>query len=301
MNPGLLAATAAYLAWGLFPLYWKMLEQVPALEIMAHRIVWCCLLVTAYLLLRRGWGWWRNIGLDRRLFAMLSASALMISANWWLYIWAVNSGHIVETSLGYFINPLVSVVMGVLLLKERLRAAQWAAVACAALGVIWLSVQLGQLPWIALGLAFSFGTYGLLRKVAVVESIPGLAVESSLLFLPALLLLLALALSGRGHFGHDGLSSDALLVAGGLVTALPLIWFAYGARRIPLSTIGILQYLAPSLQLLCGVFVFDEPFSRAQMLGFGLIWLALLIYAVDGLRHHRRLARERAALEALAH
>jgi chloramphenicol-sensitive protein RarD len=286
MRQGLVAAASAYLIWGLFPIYWKLLQTVPAAQIMAHRIVWCLLIVALWLGLREGFGWLR--GLSPRLLAMLATSAALISMNWWLYIWAVNAGHIVETSLGYFINPLVSVLMGVLILRERLNPAQWCAVGVAAAGVLWLTWQGDRLPWIALALALSFGGYGLIRKLAVVPSVQGLAVESGLLFVPALSFLVWCELAGRGSFGHGALHIDILLVAGGLVTALPLILFAIGARRIPLSTIGILQYLAPTLQLSSGVLLFGEPFTRVQALGFGCIWLALGIYAVDGLWRARR-------------
>jgi chloramphenicol-sensitive protein RarD len=288
MNPGLLATLAAFLIWGLFPLYWKLLEHIPAVQIMAHRLVWCFVLVAAFLLLRRGAGWWRAIVVQPRLVTLLSVTALLISANWWLYIWAVNNGHIVETSLGYFINPLVNVLLGVMILKERLNPRQWLAIAIAALGVAWLTLQVGHLPWIALALAFSFGTYGLLRKIAVVESVPALGFESSVLFLPALGFLLWLEFSGAGGFGDYGVATDLLLIGGGLVTALPLALFAFGAQRIPYSMVGVLQYIAPTLQLLCGVVVFGEPFTTTQAVGFSCIWLALAIYAGDGLVRLRR-------------
>jgi chloramphenicol-sensitive protein RarD len=293
---GLWATSAAFFVWGLFPLYWNQLAQVPALQIMAHRIVWCAVFVLGYLLIRRGLGWLRPLAGNPRLLGMLALSSLLISVNWGLYIWAVNNGHVVESSLGYFINPLVSVLLGVLVLRERLNAWQWLAVGSAALGVAWLTWQGGRLPWIALTLAFSFGLYGLLRKLAAVESIPGLGVESGLLFLPALGFLLWSEQQGSGSFGHVGMQADALLIFGGVVTALPLIWFAYGARRIPLSLVGILQYIGPSLQLLIGVWIFREPFSGAQLLGFGCIWLALGIYAADGLRRNA-LDRRQAALQ----
>jgi chloramphenicol-sensitive protein RarD len=285
MRQGVLAAVAAYFIWGLFPIYWKWLDELPALQIMAHRIVWCAFFVALWLAFTVGIRWLRE--LPRPVLLMLCGSATLISGNWWLYIWAVNSGYIVETSLGYFINPLVSVLMGVLLLGERLNRAQWSAVGLAALGVIWLTLQAGRLPWIALALALSFGGYGLLRKLAVVPSIQGLMVESGLLFLPALAVLLWAESQGSGGFAHLGPRTDALLILSGAVTAVPLILFAYGARRIPLSMIGILQYLAPTLQLLCGVLLFHEPFTRVQAVGFALIWSALLIYAADSLLRSR--------------
>ncbi|SFF24479.1 chloramphenicol-sensitive protein RarD [Fontimonas thermophila] len=288
MRQGLIAAACAYLIWGLFPIYWKQLAMVPATQVMAHRIVWCLLFVAAWLILREGLGWLRR--LPARLLAMLAGSAVLIAVNWWLYIWAVNAGHIVETSLGYFINPLVSVLLGVLVLRERLHPMQWLAVGIAALGVLWLTWQAGRMPWIALCLAFSFGGYGLIRKLAVVPSVQGLAVESGLLFLPALAFLAWSEQRGSGVFGHAGGRVDLLLAMSGLVTALPLVLFAIGARRIPLSTIGILQYLAPSLQLICGVLLYGEPFTRVQAVGFACIWMALVLYAADSLWRTRRSA-----------
>ncbi len=285
---GFWAVFGAFVIWGLFPLYWHQLKQVPSMQIVAHRVVWCGILVVGYLLLRHGSGWLR-LALGRpRVPLMLGASSILISINWGLYIWAVNNGHVVESSLGYFINPLVNVLLGVLLLHEKLNTAQRVAVACAALGVAWLTWQLGAPPWIALGLALSFGSYGLIRKIAAVEAIPGLGVEGVFLFLPALAYLLWTHHQGEGVFGHLPPLQNLMLVAGGALTALPLIWFAYGARRIPYSLVGIVQYVGPTLQLLTGVFLFGEPFTRVQALGFGMIWAALAIYAVDGLWRSRR-------------
>lgn len=280
---GFWATVAAFLIWGVFPIYWKWLAQVPALQIMAHRLAWCFVLVAGYLALRRSPGWWRPLVAQPRLLRLLSTSAVLIALNWWLYIWAVNAGHIVDTSLGYFINPLVNVLLGVLVLHERLNPRQWLAVGVAAAGVAWLTAQTGTLPWIALALAFSFGCYGLIRKIAVVEAIPALGLESSILFVPALLYLVWAQLDGSGAFGRVDPVTDALLVSAGLVTAVPLVLFAYGAQRIPYSLVGILQYIAPTLQLACGVLLYGEPFTRTQAIGFGCIWLALGIYALDGL------------------
>lgn len=285
---GFWATAGAFLIWGVFPIYWKWLAQVPALQIMAHRLAWCFVLVAGYLALRRGPRWWRPLVAQPRLLRLLATSAVLIALNWWLYIWAVNAGHIVETSLGYFINPLVNVLLGVVVLGERLNPRQWLAVAVAAAGVGWLTLQAGTPPWIALALALSFGCYGLIRKVAVVESIPALGLESSILFVPALAYLLWLHARGGGAFGEVGLATDVLLVSSGLVTAVPLVLFAYGAQRIRYSLVGILQYIAPTLQLACGVLLYSEPFTATQAAGFGCIWLALAIYAADGLARMRR-------------
>lgn len=286
MREGLLAAVGAYLLWGLFPIYWRLLREVPALQIMSHRVLWCCLFVFIYLGLREGMAWRREI--TPRTLGLLCASAVLIGCNWWLYIWAVNAGFIVETSFGYFINPLISVLLGVLVLRERLNAWQWLAVACAGLGVVYLSWQTHHLPLIALALALTFGGYGLIRKIAVVPAVQGLAVESAVLLLPALAVLGWAHAHGQGVFGHSSLRTEALLVLSGLVTALPLVLFAYGARRIPLSLVGILQYLAPTLQLATGVLVFHESFTRVQAVGFSFIWAALLIYAGDSFWRARR-------------
>ena len=287
MKPGLTAAIGAYLIWGLFPIYRKALDAVPALQIMAHRLCWCFLMVAAYLTLKRGWAWWKPLVAQPRLVRLLCISAVLIASNWWLYIWAVNSGHIVETSLGYFINPLFNVLLGVAVLGERLNPRQWLAVAIAAAGVLYLTLQVGRLPWIALALAASFGTYGLIRKVAVVESIPALGFESSVLFLPALAYLIFLEGTGSGSFGHTSLADDALLVGSGIVTAVPLILYAMGAKLLRLTTIAIMQYSAPTMIFLIAVFVFKEPFSLYKLSAFVLIWTALAIYTWSLVKAHR--------------
>ena len=296
---GLAVTAATFVIWGVVPVYWHLLKAVPALQIMAHRVVWSALLVVGWLLLRDGWGWLRRLAAQPRALPALALSSVLIAFNWGLYIWAVNAGHVVETSLGYFINPLVNVVLGVLVLHERLRRLQWIAVGCAALGVAWLTVSAGSPPWIALGLAASFGLYGLVRKLVAVDPVAGLGLESLYLFLPALAYVLwAEAGHGGGFSGAWGLGTDLLLVFGGVVTAVPLVGFAYGVRRIPLSVVGLLQYIAPTLQFLIGVFVFAEPFDRSRLVGFACIWLALAVFVVDGLRNSRRM-RE-AALAELA-
>jgi len=293
MNPvdrrGMWVAVGAYVLWGVMPLYWHLLKAVPSLQIVLHRIAWSALFVGAYLLWRDGRGWLRRTLAGPRLGWMLALSGVLIAFNWGLYIWAVNAGHVVETALGYFINPLLNVLIGVLFLRERLRPLQWLSVAVAAAGVLWLAVRYGQVPWIALALAASFGLYGVVRKLAHVDAVAGLGVESAYLFLPAIALLAWTEAHGGGGFGAGyGAAASALLVLGGIVTALPLVGFAYAVRRIPLTTVGLLQYIAPTLQFLIGVLVFREPFDRERLVGFACIWLALAIFAADGLLRARR-------------
>jgi chloramphenicol-sensitive protein RarD len=285
---GLIVTSLTFLLWGVVPLYWYLLKAIPSFQIIAHRIVWSGLLVVGWLVLRNGLGWWRTIRAQPRALATLALSSLFIAFNWGLYIWAVNAGHVVETSLGYFINPLINVLMGVVLLRERLNTAQWVAVAFALLGVAWLTVQSGSPPWIALGLAFSFAMYGLLRKIISVDAVAGLGVESVYLFLPALAYVVWAEMGHGGGFLHGGWWNGLLLIFGGVVTAVPLIGFAYGVRRIPLSVVGLLQYIAPSIQFLIGVFVFKEDFGANQAVGFAAIWVGLAVFASDGLWRSRR-------------
>ena len=291
---GIWVAVGSYVLWGVMPLYWHLLKSVPSLQIIAHRIVWSTVLVVGWLLWKYGTGWWRDTMAHRRASWMLALSGVLIAVNWGLYIWAVNAGHVVETSLGYFINPLLNVVLGVVLLKERLNRVQWLSVAIATGGVIWLTANYGSFPWIALSLAVSFGSYGLIRKLVGVPPVRGLGVESVYLVLPALALLLWGETHGDGGFiAHGAVSAwgwgaAALLVFGGVLTALPLIGFADAVRRIPFSLVGLLQYIAPTLQLLCGVLVFHEAFDRDRAIGFIFIWIALAIYAGDGVWRARR-------------
>jgi len=280
---GFAAAVAAFLLWGLFPLYLKPLAAVPALEVMAHRVVWCCLLVFGWLAVRGEIGLVRAALADPVSRLRLMGSAMLVSINWLIYVWAVSNDHVVDASLGYFINPLLNVVLGVLVLKERLNRAQWFAVGLAGVGVLYLTIVAGRPPWIALSLAASFGLYGFIRKVVAVEAVPGLATETLLLAPFAVAFLAWSELRGSGALGHSSVQVGALLVGSGLATALPLALFAYGARRIPYSTIGLVQYIGPTLQLLIGVLVFHEPFTRARAVGFILIWAALAIYATDSL------------------
>ena len=288
---GLLAAATAFTIWGVFPAYWHLLKAVPSMQIMAHRVVWSAVLVVGWLLWRQGWDWWRTIAARPRMLAALALSGAVIAFNWGLSIWAVNAGHVVETSLGYFINPLVTVALGVVVLRERLRRPQWIAVACAAAGVAWLTWSAGSPPWIALGLAGSFALYGLVRKLVPVDAVAGLGVESLFMFLPALAYVLwAEAGHGGGFIGGWSLGTQLLLVFSGVVSAVPLVAFAYGVRRIPLSVVGLLQYIGPTLQLLLGVWFFREPFTAVHALGFGAIWLGLAIFAGEGLWRGRRRA-----------
>jgi chloramphenicol-sensitive protein RarD len=287
---GLAITAFTFTLWGLVPVYWHLLKAVPSQQIIAHRIIWSTVLVVAWLLISNGIGWWKQIAAQPRALPTLALSSMAIAFNWGLYIWAINAGHVIETSLGYFINPLVSVVLGVVVLKERLRGLQWLAVACAALGVTWLTVDAGTPPWIALGLAGSFGLYGLLRKMISVDPVAGLGIESLYLFLPAIgFALWSEAGHGGGFFGGWGWRNDLLLILGGAVTALPLIGFAYGVKRIPLSLVGILQYIAPSLGLLLGVFFFREPFDSAKAMGFAAIWVGLLLFVSDSVYRSRKI------------
>ena len=287
MHSGLVYAALAFVWWGLFPLYFRLVTTVPAPEILAHRVVWCLLCLALVLTGRRQWGWLRRVVRQPRVLAAFVASALLIGANWLAYIWAVNHGHVIEASLGYFITPLVNVLLGVTLLHERLRRLQWLALAIAAAGVLWLTVQAGRPPWIALSLALSFGGYGLLRKIAVLGALEGLTLETLLLAPLALLVLAFAASQGSASFPAPDALTNLWIVALGPITAVPLLLFAAGARRLSMATLGIVQYLGPTIQSLLGVWVFGEPFSGARFVGFAGIWLALVIYTLDGWRVSR--------------
>lgn len=283
----MLFGIAAYTLWGLFPLYWPLLKPAGPLEILAHRFVWSLVFVAVLIGIGRNWAKLRAVFRSRRTTLILAGAALLIAANWFTYIYGVNNGLVVETSLGYFINPLVSVVLGVLFFRERLRRAQWAAVVLATVAVVVLTVAYGRLPYLALVLAFSFGFYGLLKKLAPVESAVGLSVESGFLVLPALAVLAVLAARGELAFGQVSAGNTALLISAGVATAVPLLFFASAARKVSLTSLGLLQYLAPTLQLIFGLTVFDEPMPPVRLVGFCLVWLALVIFSVDGL-HARR-------------
>lgn len=280
VRAGALYSVAAYSMWGLFPLYFKALAVSP-LEFLLHRILWSALLLSVLFTLRRGWSGLARALARRSVLLSSMASAALLSVNWFIYIWAVTHDRVLDASLGYFITPLVSVVLGVLVLGERLRPLQWLAVVTAAFGVLWLTVQLGELPWIGLSLAASFGAYGLMRKTAALGAFEGLLLET-LLLLPLALMGLVLVGGGSG-FVHGAPLDRALLVFAGPLTVTPLLLFAAGARRIPLSLVGLLQYIAPSEQLLLGVLVWHEPFGGHKLAGYAFIWLALALYALEGI------------------
>lgn len=283
MHAGMLYAAIAYAMWGLFPIYFKALHTVPPIEILVHRIVWSLLFLTIVLAWRKQWAWIGSVLRQPRVLAGFAASAALLSTNWFIYIWAVNNGRVVDASLGYFINPLVNVLLGFLLLHERLRPGQWAAVALAGAGVAWLTWQGGHPPWIGLGLALSFGFYGLLRKTAALGALEGLSLETLILFPFAMGYLIILTVGHHNAFAAAPPSSQWLLAAAGPITAIPLLLFAAGARRISLSLLGLLQYIGPTLQLLLGVWLYREPFGGARLAGFAMIWAALALYSAEGL------------------
>jgi chloramphenicol-sensitive protein RarD len=285
---GLLSGATAYALWGLFPLYWPLLEPAGALEILACRIVLSLIVVSLLLAARRELRGLR--AMDRGTVVRLCAAGAIIAVNWGAYIWGVNNGHVVETSLGYFINPLITVALGVVLLKERLRPMQWAAVSLGALAVVILSVDYGRPPWLALLLAISFATYGLIKKRTRASAPEGLLVEAAVLTVPALGVLAVLAGTGAATWVGSAATSGHLLLlaAAGPATAIPLLFFAAAATRLPLSTLGLLQYLAPVMQFAIGVLVRHEPMPPALLAGFSLVWLALAALTVDALRHRRR-------------
>jgi chloramphenicol-sensitive protein RarD len=290
-SKGFTAAAAAFAIWGVFPLYFHPLHQISVFQVIAHRVVWSCVFVLVWMAMRGELSTLRATLANRSVVWRLAVSATLITINWSVYLWAVLNGHVVEASLGYFINPLVNVLLGVALLSERLTRAQWTAVALAATGVAYLAIVAGSLPWIALTLAFSFGTYGLIRKVVKVESLPGLATETLVLLPFAAVYLLWCESAGTGALGHAGPAIALLLIGSGPLTAIALFLFAYGARLLPYSTVGVLQYIAPTLQFACGVFAFHERFERTRAIGFALIWAALVIYAGEGLWLSRKQQR----------
>lgn len=281
MRKGILYGIGAYALWGFFPIYWKFLHNVPALQVIGHRIGWSFILLLAYVLLTRQWIEFRSVAFKWKTIGIYAVAAVLLSFNWLIYVWGVNAGFIVETSLGYFINPMLSVLLGVIFLRERLRLLQWIPVGLAAIGVVYLTFAYGRLPWIALSLAFTFGFYGFVKKLSPLGSLYGLTLETGIVFPVALIYLFVVGANGTGHFMRDGAWVDVLLMGGGIVTTIPLLMFASAAKQIPLTVVGLLQYIAPTLQLLIGVFVYKETFDFSRFVGFGIVWVALIIFAVE--------------------
>lgn len=283
MRQGILYASACYTLWGIFPLYFKALKEVSPTEILLHRMVWSLVFLAIVLTWRKQWAWLTSVLNQPRLLAGFVLSAVLLSVNWLIYIWSINNNRVIDASLGYFMTPLVNVFLGSIFLKERLRPLQWAAVLFAFIGVSWLTWNNGHLPWISISLALSFGIYGLLRKTASLGTLEGLSLETMILFPFALAYLLYLGMHGQSGFVHASTSTQWLLLAAGPITAIPLLLFAAGARRIPMATLGLLQYISPSLQLLLGVWLYKENFSMTLLIGFLTIWFGLLLYSIDGL------------------
>jgi chloramphenicol-sensitive protein RarD len=292
---GVTAGITAYALWGLFPLYFPLLEPAGGVEIVAHRVLWSLVFISLLLTVVRRWGHVRAAVRDRRTLLVLGGAAALIAVNWLVFVYGVNSGHVVETSLGYFINPLVSVLLGVVVFSERLRPLQWTAVGIAAVAVVVLTVDYGRPPWIALTLAATFGLYGLMKKLVRVEAAPGLFVETVIVALPSAVVVGLLETSGDGTAQSGGTGHFLLLMSSGVVTAIPLLLFAAATRRIPLSTVGLLQYLTPLMQLAIGVFVRHEPMPPARLAGFVIVWVALGVFTADSLRAARSTGRRPAA------
>jgi chloramphenicol-sensitive protein RarD len=286
-NKGVVAALGAYFLWGLLPIYWKLIQQVAATEILAHRMLWSFIFMLGLMVWGRDWRWLRTAVTQPRILLLYIASAALLGVNWLTYIWGVNNGYIVDTSLGYFINPLVNVLLGVIFLRERPRRGQWLAIGIAAMGVIYLALSYGVVLWISLTLAFTFAIYGLLRKTSSLNSWEGLTLETAVFFLPALGYLLFLERNGAAAFGHISWSVTSLLILTGAATSVPLLLFAYGARQVTLTTLGILQYIAPTMQFLIGVTIYNEPFTLVRLVGFTIIWTALALYTGESVYWRR--------------
>lgn len=298
MNKGVLLALSAYVLWGLLPLYWKLLAQFDSLEVLAHRIIWSFAFFAAYFAFRKRFQWISPVVKSWRQVGTLCVISILITANWGIYIWAVNNDHIVETSLGYFMNPLLSVIIGVVLLGERLRTWQWFSASLAAFGVLYLTIYYGKFPWIAVSLALTFALYGLLKKKSLLGPMQGMLLETAIVALPATGFLLWLQRNDRLEFVDHGIPTVALLIASGFLTALPLLLFASAAKQIPLSTLGLLQYTAPTLQLLIGIFVFGEAFDLQRLVGFSFIWVALVVFTAEQLAHRKRLQTKLATVDS---
>ncbi|MBP1702922.1 MAG: putative rane protein [Chloroflexi bacterium] len=295
MNRGVLNAIGAYVIWGFLPIYWKALQQVPALQILNHRVVWSLVFLAILISARKNWSPLRLAIRQPKIVLVYGLAACLLAVNWLTYIWGVNAGFIVETSLGYFINPLVNVLLGVLFLREKIRPLQWVPIGMATAGVLYLTFSYGSLPWIALVLAFTFALYGLLKKTAPLGSLHSLTLETGILFVPSLLYLVYVALQGSGIFIEYNTLTNLLLVFTGVVTAVPLLLFGAAARSINLSLLGLLQYIAPTCQFLIGVLIYNEPFTQARLIGFSIIWAALFLYWLESFLAHRRASRLAAA------
>ena len=281
MNKGVLYGIGAYMLWGFFPIYWKFLHDVPALQVIGHRIGWSFILLIVYVALTKQWNDFRSVAFKPKTIGIYAIASVLLSFNWLIYVWGVNAGFILETSLGYFINPLLSVLLGVIFLRERLRPMQWIPVRLAALGVAYLTFAYGRLPWIALSLAFTFGFYGFVKKLSPLGSLYGLTLETGIVFPVALLYIMFVGFTGSGAFLGSGLKIDLFLIGAGAVTTIPLLMFASAAKQIPLTIVGLLQYIAPTLQFLIGVFVYKEVFDLAHFIGFAIVWVALIVFALE--------------------
>jgi chloramphenicol-sensitive protein RarD len=286
-NSGVIYGAAAYSLWGFLPLYLKFIPATPQWQLMAHRLVWSFVFLVVIISLRRNWQWLKEIG-NRRTIGVYVLASVLLMVNWSIYLWGVTSGYVLEASLGYFINPLVNVLLGVVFLKEKLRPFQWLPVFLAAMGVLYLTLSQGSLPWLALALAFTFGIYGFVKKKAPLNSLHGLTLETSVMLIPMAGALLAAEAVGTGVFGHLGMPGDLLLLFLGVITAVPLLLFSAAAQMVPLTTMGILQYLSPTISFVTGIVVFHEPFSYSKWVGFSLIWLALVFYSGEGIFQTRK-------------
>jgi len=285
---GIAAAACAYILWGILPVYWKLLQDVPAYEILCHRMSWSLIFTIAMIVLVKRQNVLMSAIKDGKTVLTFAVTGLFLAVNWFLYIWAVNAGFIIEASLGYFINPLLNVLLGMVFFQERMRPVQWIALVLAAAGVVYLTLFYGKFPWVALVLASSFATYGLLHKKSSLPALDGLCIETGVLFMPAAVVLAGLYFSGGGAFGHINLTVSLLLAGTGIITSIPLLLFGYAAHNIPLSTLGLLQYLAPTINLLLGIYIYNEEFPMQRMIGFVLIWSALALFLAENLMRRLR-------------
>lgn len=287
-NPGITAAASAFVMWGLLPIYWKQLDSVPAYEILGHRMAWSFVVTLGLLVFLGKFGELKALFHQRKKCLYFFLTGSILGVNWFIYIWAVNAGYIIEASLGYFINPLVSVCFGVIFLREKIRKVQWVSVLLAFAGVCYLTWLYGEFPWIAISLASTFACYSLLRKVTTVPALEGLCLETSLLFIPAFAFLIFLESNGSGAFYHGTVINSLFLAGTGIATTAPLLCFCYAAQKIPLYVVGLMQYLAPTINLFVGIFIYNERFPFEKMIGFAIIWLALCVFIIDGISRQLR-------------